>query len=372
MQDGIQEGFSSVVSAPVFVFRLRPRETGYQMRFQDASIRHWMLVVLTVTGLVLAAWQLVNVLLLAFAGLLLAVLLRHLAQMLARHVPLPTGACLAAILFAFVLVAITFGVLVGPRVGSELMQVADALPGAFTDLRSYISDTRWGGYLLQTMSMGDQGAGWNVVGMLGGTASTALNVAVNLVVALTVAIFLSIDPGLYRRGFLHLIPKDGRPRARQVLDTLARGLWRWLLGQSIDMVAVALLTGTGLWALGVPAPIALGLIAGLTNFIPYVGPFLSGIPATLIAFSVSPTTALYTAGLFLLVQQIEGNILMPMIQKRTTSLPPVLTILAVIGLGGMFGLLGALLATPLMLVAIILVRMLYVEDVLDDRVEDGP
>ena len=342
------------------------------MRFQGAYMRHWLLAVLAILGLVLAAWQFVTVLLLAFAGLLLAVLLRHLAQMLARHVPLPAGTCLAAVLIAFVLVAATFGVLVGSRVESELMQVVDGLPRAITDLRSYVADSRWGGYLMQALSRNDQGAGWTIVGMLGGTASTAVSFLVNLVVVLTVAIFLSIDPGLYRRGFLHLIPKDSRPRARQVLDTLASGLWRWLLGQSIDMMAVALLTGVGLWLIGVPAPIALGLIAGLTNFIPYVGPFLSGIPATLIAFSQSPTDALYTAGLFLLVQQIEGNILMPTIQKRTTSLPPVLTILAVIGLGGVFGILGALLAAPLMLVVIILVRMLYVEDVLDDRVEDGP
>ena len=289
------------------------------MRFQNAHIRHWMFAVLIVLGLVLAAWQFVTVLLLAFAGLLLAVLLRHLAQMLVRHLPLPVGACLAAVFIAFVLVAATFGVLVGPRVESELMQVVDGLPGAIADLRSYVADSSWGRYFLQTLTNGDQGAGWSIVGVLGGTASTALNVVVNLVVVITVAIFLSIDPDLYRRGFLHLIPKDARPRARQVLNTLASGLWRWLLGQSLDMVAVALLTGTGLWLIGVPAPIALGLIAGLTNFIPYVGPFLSGIPATLIAFSKSPTDALLTAGLFLLVQQIEGNILLPLIQKRTTS-----------------------------------------------------
>lgn len=342
------------------------------MRFQITSVRYWTLGVLTIFALVYAAWQFVAVLLLAFAGLLLAVLLRHLAHMLARHAPLPVGACLAAVLIGFVLVAASFGVLMGARVESELMQVVDGLPGAINDLRSYVADTSWGRYLLKSLSQSDQGAGWNIAGMLGGTAFTAANVVVNLVVVLTVAIFLSIDPGLYRRGFLHLIPKGGRPRARQVLDALASGLWRWLVGQSIDMAAVALLTGFGLWLIGVPAPIALGLIAGLTNFIPYVGPFLSGIPATLIAFSQSPADGLYTAGLFLLIQQIEGNLLMPMIQKRTTSLPPVLTILAVIGLGGVFGLFGALLATPLLLVVIILVRMLYVEDVLDDHVEDGP
>ncbi len=330
------------------------------------------MAILLVIGLVIAARQFSTVLLLTFAGLLLAVLLRHLAQLLTRYLPLPVGASLALVLVGFVLLAAIFGILAGPRVTSELTEVVQSLPGAIQTLRAFVADTKWGGYLLDTLFAGGQPKGLNVMGMMGGTVSTGLSLIVNLVVVLTIAIFLSVNPGLYRTGFLHLVPKTARPRARAVLDTIADGLWRWLLGQSVDMIAVGLLTGLGLWLIGVPVPVALGLIAGLTNFIPYVGPFLSGIPATLIAFSQSPTDALYTAGLFLLVQQIEGNILMPLIQKRATSLPPVLTILAVVALGGLFGLLGALLATPLMLVGIVLVRMLYVEDILGDRVDGGP
>lgn len=330
------------------------------------------LATLLVVVLAALAWELATVLLLAFAGLLLAVLVRHAAQLLARHTPLPVGACLVLVIGVLVGVAVLLGWLEGPRVLSEMGDVVDSLPGAFDDLRSYLQDNRWGGYLLNHFPTEGESTGWDIVGLLGGTASTAVGFVANLVIVFTVAIFLSVNPGLYRRGFLHLVPKDRRSRARDVLDTLGSALWRWLLGQSIDMIAVAFLSGLGLWLIGVPVPIALGLIAGLTNFIPYLGPFLSGIPATLIAFSQSPTDALYTVGLFLVVQQIEGNVLMPLIQKRATSLPPVLTILAVVGLGGLFGILGALLATPLLLVTIILVRMLYVEDVLDDRVEDGP
>lgn len=113
-------------------------------------------------------------------------------------------------------------------------------------------------------------------------------------------------------------------------------------------------------------PLPLGSIAGLTNFIPLVGPFLSGIPAVLIAFSPSPMDAVWTALLFVAVQQLEGNVLPPIIQKRAVSTPPVLILLAAVGFGALFGLAGVLLATPLLIVTMILVRMLYVEDVLSD------
>ena len=104
----------------------------------------------------------------------------------------------------------------------------------------------------------------------------------------------------------------------------------------------------------------------------FVGPFLSGVPAVLVAFSQSPADALWTALLFLVIQQVEGNVLLPLIQKRVTALPPVLILLAVAGFGILFGLAGILLATPLLLTLMILVRMLYVEDTLgDDTVRDG-
>jgi len=330
------------------------------------------LAILLVIVLALATWMFAGVLLLAFAGVLLAVLFRHSALALSRHAPLPVGAAMAVIFIAFIVVATLVIIVAGPRITSELGEVAESLPGALDAVQTSIAETTWGNYLLETLSNDEEGGGWNAIGMLGGTVTTVLGTLANLVVLLTVAVFLSIDPDLYRRGFLHLIPKDRRARSREVLDALGNALWRWLLGQSIDMIAVALLTGLGLWLIGVPVPVALGLIAGLTNFIPYLGPFLGGIPATLIAFSQSPMDALYTAGLFLVIQQIEGNILMPTIQRQATSLPPALTVLAVIAMGGLFGIGGALLATPMLLVAIIVVRMLYVEDVLNDDVKNGP
>lgn len=322
---------------------------------------------LLVVALALAAWQLSFVLLLGFGGLLLAVLLRRAAVIVARHTPLPTGAALAVVILGLAGVAALFGLLIGTRIMTQVEELLRSLPEAVAQIEAALRARSWGNFLLEAMPSAEDRPAWNVMGALGGTVSTAVGVVGNLVVVLTVAVFLAVDPGLYRRGLLHLVPQDRRGRAGEVLDSTGEALWRWLMGQLVAMSVVALLTGAGLWLLGIPFALTLGLSAGILDFIPYIGPILAAIPAVLVALTQSPVDAAYTVLLFVVIQQVEGNILMPLIQKRATDLPPVLTILSVVGFGVLFGLLGVLFATPLLVVLVVVVRMLYVEDVLGDH-----
>ena len=137
------------------------------------------------------------------------------------------------------------------------------------------------------------------------------------------------------------------------------------------MLCVGVVTATGLTLLGIPLALALGVLAGLLNFIPYLGPILSGGPAVLIAFTQSPADALNTLLFFVAIQNLEGYALTPMLQRRSVSIPPALGILAIVGLAALFGTYGVLFATPLLLVIMVLVRMLYVEDALGDRAPDA-
>ena len=130
---------------------------------------------------------------------------------------------------------------------------------------------------------------------------------------------------------------------------------------------VITMSGFGMWILGIPVALALGIIAGITNVIPYIGPFLGGTPAVLFALTQGPREALYVLILFIVIQQLEGNVIMPLIQRRAAGLPPVMTIFGVIGFGVLFGLPGVLVAAPLMVVAMVLVQRLYIEDVLGDE-----
>ena len=299
-------------------------------------------------------------------------LLRHSAVGVCRILPLPHGAGVGVVVLGLAALLVLFALTAGPRIAAQLSQLGQSLTGAAQELDLFLKDRAWGQYLITRLGEGAQSVqDVDLLGTLTGTVSTLIGALTNAVVVLTVAIFLALDPGLYRRGVLHLVPIPRRERAREVLDALGRALWLWLIGQSVDMLAVALATGLGLWAIGVPLPVALGLIAGVTNFIPYLGPFIGAAPAVLIAFAHDPGDALWTALLFAAIQQVEGNVLQPVIQRRATALPPVLTILAVVGAGVLFGLVGVLVATPLLLVLIVLVRMLYVEDALGDRGAGG-
>jgi predicted PurR-regulated permease PerM len=165
------------------------------------------------------------------------------------------------------------------------------------------------------------------------------------------------------------VPPRRRGRAREVLDELGTTLARWLMGKAVSMLAAGIMTAVGLSLLGIPLALILGIIAGLLDFIPYVGPLMAGVPALLIAFSASPEQALYVALLFGGIQLVQGYLLEPMIDQRTVSLPPALTIAMQVMFGAVFGMAGVALATPLTAVLIVLVVMLYVQDMLGDPVK---
>lgn len=318
-------------------------------------------------------WAIAQVVLLAFGAVLFAIVLRSAGELLRDRLRVPErlafpGAVLIALLTVAALVWV-FGTELAAQAGSLVHVVPDSLHR----LETWLGGRSWGAWVLQQVHQLDfskTGSG-AISGFFQAFTSllAALGYAILIMVA---AVYAAAQPRLYRTGILELIPPPQRKRGAEFLGVTVRALRLWLLGQLLAMTAVGLLTGIGVWLIGVPNPLALGVIAFATEFIPFIGPIVGAVPAVLSGFAVSPSTAVYAVVVALFVQQTENHLLQPLIQKRVVSLPPMLTLFAQVTMGLVFGPLGLLFATPLMVVALVAVKMLYLEDVLREREIEVP
>jgi predicted PurR-regulated permease PerM len=186
-----------------------------------------------------------------------------------------------------------------------------------------------------------------------------------LVIIIFIALFLAISPRHYRDGFLRVLPPTARERGRDVLREMSSTLKQWAIARLIAMVAVGLVVGVSLGVIGVRAAALLGLIAGLLELIPFFGPIASAIPAIGMALLDSPRQAIIVALLFVVVQQLEGNLLTPLLLEKRVDVPPLLTVLTIPAMTLVFGVLGALVAEPMIAIVLLLVRLLWVEDHLE-------
>lgn len=318
------------------------------------------IILLTLT---LALWYILHVLLLVFAGVLLAILLRTFADWIREFTKLPENLSLGAALLLLGTVLGTLGWFTVPHVIAQLDVWSEQIPPYLEGLRLQLSQHPMGAWLLEAWPSGPA-----LTARATGMLSSGIGSLFAAVIVVFVGIYLAFDPCLYTNGVLRLVPVAHRPRARDVLAAVGYTLRWWLIGQFAAMSAVGVLTALGLWILGVPLWFTLGLLAFLLDFIPYVGPIIAAVPGILLGFSDSPATGIYVAVLYLVVQQFESLLLVPLIQKRTVLLPPVLTIIAQVLMGLLAGVLGFLLATPLMAVALVTIKMLYVETILGDEI----
>ena len=314
----------------------------------------------------LLVWLLSDVLLLIFAAVLMACVLHGGAEKIHGWTGLSRG--WALLLLVVVVLVVTGGAmwLEGPRIANQTSEIAQNFVQEGERLKEYVLGTSWG---KQVANKAGDGSGWSMLGKLGSyiptVANSLLGVGSSLVILIATALFFAASPGLYRDGFVQLLPVPWRPRGREVLDEMGEALQLWFIGQLLDMAVVTVLTGIGLYVLGVKLAGTLALLAGLMNFVPYIGALAGSLPALLIAASQGPGLALYTAILIAAVQMLEGNVIAPLIQKRTVDLPPAVTILSQTVLGSLFGLLGIILATPFAAAAMVFVRKVYVESTLE-------
>ena len=183
----------------------------------------------------------------------------------------------------------------------------------------------------------------------------------SLIVAAIVSVYLAAQPERYRSGLLLLVPPGSRHTAVRLFESVSWVLARWLLGQFAVMTTIGVLSGLGLWLLGVRTAFVLGLVGGLLSFVPFFGSILTAVLAALFALTQGPAYALAVLAMYVLVHFIEGNFVTPIIQSEATSLPPAMILTSVISCGVLFGPAAVFLAVPLALVVMTTIKILYVE-----------
>ena len=331
-----------------------------------------LIIVGIVTVVVLAlllSWQAVNVLLLIFAGILFAVFLNGSSQWITDHTPIPYKVSLVLVVVGLLLVVIVGGWLAAPSLAQQARDLSDSLIASLQSLRDSLAETEWGQTVLeQTPGINEiisnpQEMLANVMNIF----ATTMNAVTGLIVIFFVGVYFAFEPDLYVNGLVQLVPFQRRKRAREVLAALGHTLRHWLMGRFVAMLVVGAMAVAGLSLIGIPLAFILGLLSGVLDFIPFIGPLLAIVPALILAATDGSQQLLYVGLLFLGIQTVEGYFLTPLVERKAVSLPFAMTIIAQVFFGLLAGTLGVALASPLAAATMILVKMLYVEDVLGDH-----
>jgi predicted PurR-regulated permease PerM len=299
------------------------------------------------------AWMAADTLLLIFAGLLFAALLDACTRWLSMLLPLQRSWNLAIV---SVIIAIVIAGLLSWSGFSVARQINDLMQALNQQLHAIEQG------MAELGVAPSAGPGASPVGHLGrllfpnphqlfGEARNAFTLALGgigeAVIVVLIGLFVAIDPALYRRGIIELLPPQRRVPVAAILDETALYLRRWLVGQLAAMLLLAVLTIIMLALFGVPSPVLLGIQAGLFNFIPYLGAVIAAAPILLMTLPLGTTTLLIVLVLYAVIHVGVGYAIMPLIQKQAVHLPPALTLVSLMLFGALFGVASVAVATPL-------------------------
>ncbi len=317
-----------------------------------------VLFVIGAIALACLAFKLTGLWLLIFGAIVIATVLRALADPLIKYTPLnDTGAVLVAFALVISLLSVTI-YLFGREMVDQAQLLSRELPKAWMAAQAKLHTTTVGQAIeAQIDALGDQTGG--AISKLPSIAGNILSSLANVLVALVAGITLAINPGLYRDGVVVLFPSEHHEKVRDAMNASGKALRLWFIGQFISMILVGTLTGIGLTIIGLPSALALGMMAGLAQFVPIVGPVVSAGPGLLLAIVVNWQTFVWALVVYVGVSQLESNYITPMVQQRIASIPIVVTLFAVIGFATLLGAMGVIFAMPMTVVLYTLIYRAY-------------
>src|SRR4051794_40443221 len=308
-------------------------------------------------------WEIRYALLIAFGSILVALLLIALADLLCKFVKLPRAVGITVATLLVLAIAGVTAWLFGTHLYSQFGDLLKNVKSGETYIRQYFEGT---GAPDVADKVAEKGSS-----MLTTFATQAFQLGLGFLVAMLVVgitgIYLAAQPKIYRWGIAALFHPLHRAKVLQVIELVETTVKFWLVGQIILMILVGLLTYFALLVLDMPSPVALALIAGIAEIVPYLGPFIGAVPALLVALTLGFVPAVWTAGAYLLVHLIEGYIAAPLVERKFITIPPALILLGLVVVELIFGTGGIILAAPITVVVFVLVKMLYVDDPLEQE-----
>ena len=383
-----------------------------------------VLIAVAIAAAVYLLWLMRFSFLTAFAAVLFCVLLLALSEQLRRVLPVTNGWALFITVGLLVGVIAGMASLVGTQVQSQFGELWRMLPEASQSLEQRLgielptgsdaaateaTEARAGGdsegldadarrsapgapAVEQILDAAQGGAaGGSTAGTAGGTTDgaarqgdvqsavltrlanwltsyglTIVDALLGILLVVVAGVYLAVDPAKYHRGTVKLFPPRHHQLVGETMSEIGRSLRLWLVAKLIAMSIIGTLAGVGTWLLGLPSPLALGIFAGMTEFVPIIGPIIGAVPALLLAATQGLDTVLWTLLLFLGIQQVESNVIAPLVEERMVTIPPALLVLGVGVFGGLFGLLGLVLSGPLLVVAYVAVKKLWVREALNE------
>jgi predicted PurR-regulated permease PerM len=325
------------------------------------------LVAVSLVAVAAALWLVADAIVIAFGGIVLASVLLSMSTPLARATGIRPKWSLILVVVGLFGVAALLSWLFGNELAGEMAELQRRLPAAGEEFVVWLNQSAAGRVVVDAIK--ESGVNAEALTQASAVVAAMLGAAANLLLIAFLAIYFASDPSLYSNGALRLVPPSRRLQLKEALDEAGVALRKWVVAQAIAMVAVGAMTGATLGLMGVPLALSLGVTAGVMEFIPVIGPILAAIPAILLAFAKGPEMAFYVALVYIVVQQIESNIITPLVQRWAVKLPPVMGLLAIVACGLLFGVLGVVFAMPIAVVVMVLVKKLYVEDTLEKRAQ---
>lgn len=300
-----------------------------------------------------------GVMLLILAGTLIAVFFHGLSGLICRKTKWKSGICLTISVLGTLLIISALVWLIGSKIANQVSQLSESLPQTIEKAKTTLSQNAIGKKIVEKATA--PGTMQKAQSVAQSFFKTTFGIFGDLYSILFIGIFLTVSPQIYKNGMVQLIPKKHQNKGEEVLDNIGNNLKKWLKGKIFAMFVVFVLTSIGLLIIGVPLWLVLALIAGLLNFIPNFGPLIAMLPAVLVGLLQGVDTALYIAGLYLLVQLLESNFITPTVQQKLVSIPPALILIAQLFISPLTGGWGLVLATPIMLIVMLLVQDLYIK-----------